>query len=105
MTLKIIETKENPFLKRKEVSASLEAMKSPSKEEVKEKLAQQLKSDKELTVIKDIRGSYGNNNFSVKAFIYHDKVSMEQTEPKPKAKPGSQAQGQPAQAPAAPAKK
>lgn len=103
MTLKIIETKENPFLKRKEVSASLEAMKSPSKEEIKEKLALQLKSDKELTVIRDIRGSYGNNNFSVKAFIYHDKASMEQTEPKPKTKPGTQ--GQPAQVPAAPAKK
>jgi len=101
MTLKILETKENPFMKRKEISASLEAMKSPSKEEIKEKLAQQLKSDKELTVIRDVRGSYGNNNFLVKAFIYHDKVSMEQTEPKPKTKPG--AQGQPAQAPAAPA--
>jgi len=105
MTLKIIETKENPFMKRKEVSASLEAMKSPSKEEIKEKLAQQLKSDKELTVIKDVRGSYGNNNFLVKAFIYQDKISMEQTEPKPKTKPGSPGQAQPAQAPAAPAKK
>jgi len=104
MSLKIIESKENPFLRRKEILAEIEAAKSPSRQEVRELLSQQLKSDKELTVIKDIRGKFGSDKFSVKAFIYQNKKDMDETEPKPKAKPG--APGQPAQAPAqAPAKK
>jgi ribosomal protein S24E len=99
MTLKILATKENPLLKRKEISATLVAMKSPSNEEIKEKIAQQSKADKELIVIKDIRGSFGSDNFSISAFVYHTKKDMDETEPKPKIKTI------PGQAPAAPAKK
>ena len=99
MTLKILATKENPLLKRKEISATISAMKSPSNEEIKEKFVQQAKADKELIVIKSIKGSFGSDNFLISAFVYHTKKDMDETEQKPKTKTI------PGQAPAAPAKK
>jgi ribosomal protein S24E len=99
MTLKILATKENPLLRRKEISATISAMKSPSNEEIKEKLAEQSKADKELIVVKNIKGSFGSDNFSIRAFVYQTKKDMDETEQKPKIKT------LPGQTPAAPAKK
>ena len=103
MTIKIIESKDNPCLRRKEISAVIEAAKTPSLEEIKEKIALHEKADKGLVVIKDLRGSFGSDKFSINALVYQNKKDMDETEPKPKAKPG--APGQTAQAPVAASEK
>jgi len=80
MELKITIQKENPLLRRKEISGVIASDKNPSLEDAKTLLSEQLKSDKELIVIKKIKGKYGSNEFSLEAFIYNTKKDMEETE-------------------------
>jgi len=102
MKFKILEDKNNFLLKRKEILGKIEAEKTPSFEEAKEQISQEMKAGKELVVIKKIDGGFGSKNFSVKAFVYSSKDDLEKIERKPKAK---KTPGQPAEAPPAPAGK
>ena len=86
MTFKNIDTKDNHLLKRKEISAILESISSPSREEVKEIISKEINADKELTIIKSIEGKFGSDNFSISALVYNSKKDMEDTEFQPKTK-------------------
>lgn len=83
---KLIESKDNFMLKRKEVKGVIEAEKTPSFEEAKEEISKDFKIDKEFIAIKKIDGGYGSKKFSVNAFIYSSKEDKENTEKKPKIK-------------------
>jgi small subunit ribosomal protein S24e len=64
MKVKIISTKENPLLKRKEVDFRVEQdpkVKTPSRLEVKKVLAAELKINEEMVFIKKMRTMTGTN--------------------------------------------
>lgn len=80
MALKITEQKDNSLLKRKEIKGVMHADKNPSFEDVKTMLSEQLKADKELIVVKKIKGEYGSDEFSIRAIIYQTKKDLDETE-------------------------
>jgi len=98
--MKIIEDKENSLLNRREVKVVTEAEKNPSFSDAENLISEKFKADKELIVIKNIKGKFGRNTFLITSFIYKNKEDKENTEPKKKEKPGQeqpQEQTQPTQ--------
>lgn len=91
MKIEIKEKKENKLLGRTEVKGKLvfEGA-TPSKEALKDRLAIELKGDKELMVVKEIypRFSYQEADFLV--YVYEDKAKKEKMEIKKKAKKGEE---------------
>jgi small subunit ribosomal protein S24e len=64
MEVKIVSTKENPLLKRREVGFSIEQgpkAKTPQRLEVKKALAAELKIDEELVFVKRMRTKTGTS--------------------------------------------
>ena len=80
MEHKIISKEKNPYLGRSEVKLVLTAEKNPTKKEVVEVL----KSDEGLTVVKTIRGSFGDNKFHVEAIIYETQAAKDLAETIPR---------------------
>lgn len=77
---KIISKTNNPYMGREEVKLVLTAEKNPTKKEVVEVL----KSDEGLTVIKAIKGSFGNDKFNVEAFVYASQEVKDKAETIPR---------------------
>jgi ribosomal protein S24E len=80
MENKIITQEKNPYLGRKEVSLVLTAEKNPTKKEIVEIL----KSDENLTVVKLIKGSFGDNKFNVRAIVYENQAAKDLAETIPR---------------------
>ena len=80
MTSKIISKMNNPYLGREEVKLVLTSEKNPTKKEVVEIL----KSDEGLTVVKAIKGSFGDNKFNVEAFVYASQEAKNNSETIPR---------------------
>ncbi|MBP7708197.1 hypothetical protein KA107_00810 [Candidatus Pacearchaeota archaeon] len=76
----MISEEKNPYLGRKEIKLVLTAEKNPTKKEVVEVL----KSDEALTVVKTIRGSFGNNQFNVDAIVYENQAAKDLAETIPR---------------------
>ena len=81
--MEIIEKKENKLLNRTEIVALDEYLDiTPSREEVRKKIAESLKANEELVVIKNIFPIFGKRSATVIAHIYENKEDCERVEPK-----------------------
>lgn len=80
--MKTIEDKENSLLNRREIKIVTEAEKNPSFSDAENLLADKFKADKELIVIKNIKGKFGRNTFLITSFIYKNKEEKEKLEKK-----------------------
>lgn len=76
MEHKITKHFKNNLLNREEYSLELVSTKNPTKIEILEIL----KADESLCIIKQIRGGFGRNTFSVEAVVYADKADKDKIE-------------------------
>lgn len=81
MDIEIVETTENPILRRKEISFSIEEKSMPERIEVKEKLAAMHNADFDLVFVKKIEPSFGRTRVTGTAMVYEDKEAS-QVEPR-----------------------
>jgi small subunit ribosomal protein S24e len=73
MDISIKEKTENPLLKRTEVRFTVEFDgATPSRKEVKEKLCAVLNSPPELTIIRELKQSFGSKRLLGRARVYAD---------------------------------
>jgi len=80
--MEIIEKKEHPLLSRTEIIAKDSYTgATPSRDSIKDRLANTLKANKELLVIKHIYPEFGFGNAKVIAYLYSNKKDMEKIEP------------------------
>jgi len=78
MELQIIKDKTNPLLKRREISLSVKNKVTPSRIEVKNKLAALLNSKPELIVIEHLDTIYGKQELKGIASIYQTEERLKQ---------------------------
>ena len=87
MELKIINKKEEPLLSRTMVEADITFEKAtPTKGEVKSKLAQILGKDEKLIVIKGMHNTYGLKKAKSISYLYEDEKLKERIEARIKKK-------------------
>jgi len=86
MAEKIIQEKQNPLLKRKEIRMIIESEKNPSMQEASKILSEKFKALEENIAVNLIKGKFGRKTFLVSANIYETKKDKEYIEPKPKRK-------------------
>ncbi len=105
MEVQIIKDKTNPILKRREISLKVKNKATPSRIEVKSKLAALLNSKPELIVIEHLNTIYGKQEIDGTACIYQSEDRLKQlahqhlvARDAPRVKEGAEA---PAAAPAA----
>ncbi len=82
--LKIIEEKENPLFKRKELKLETSADIAPKYTDVLDMIAKQFSAQPETIKVKQILGSFGSNIFTITANIYNSKEEKEELEIKKK---------------------
>jgi len=81
MEVEIVEDRENRLLRRREVRFKLSYIgKTPTRQEVRGKLAALLNSDKELTVLDKVKSEYGSQTALGYVKVYADREAMK-TEP------------------------
>ena len=77
MDVELIEDKKNVLLKRREVKFSVKyAGSTPSRDEVRKKLASVLSSDLKLTVLDYVKSDYGRHNAMGYAKVYDNAEGM-----------------------------
>lgn len=76
MESKIISQVKNNSLGREEFVLVVSSDNNPSKKEI----AEALNKDAELTVVRQIKGSFGKNSFDVDAVVYNTKVDKDKVE-------------------------
>ena len=82
MIVNIEEKNENPIVNRTEIKFSVkEAQKTPSRNEIKQKIIALTNSDEKLTVIDILETRYGTSDLTGTAKIYKDKIQMKKMEP------------------------
>ena len=84
MEFEIIKEKENLLFGRKEIQISVEAQVTPSRNEIKDLIAQKFSTQPENISIKGIHGKFGSKNFTINANIYSSKQDRDKMEPKNK---------------------
>ncbi len=81
--MEIIEKKEHTLLSRTEIIAKDSYTgTTPSRNSIKDRLANTLKANKELLVIKHIYPNFGFSSAKIIAYLYSNKKDMERIEPK-----------------------
>ncbi len=78
MELQIIKDKTNPLLKRREVSIKIQNKGTPSRTEVKNKLAAMANSKPELIVVESLDTTFGNREVLGMASIYETEDRLKQ---------------------------
>ncbi len=78
MEVQIIKDKTNPILKRREISLKVKNKATPSRIEVKSKLAALLNSKPELIVIEHLNTIYGKQEIDGTACIYQSEDRLKQ---------------------------
>ncbi len=110
MELQIIKDKTNPLLKRREVSIRITNKGTPSRIEVKNKLAALANSRPELIVIEHLDNAFGKMELTGTASVYESEERLKQIAqqhllvrgaPKPKEEGEAAKEAAPAAAPAA----
>lgn len=81
MEIKILHKKENVLLNRTEIEADIEHFKepTPTRAQVKEKLAAMLSADKDLIVIKKLEQTFGSVT-KCSAVLYKSRADLESSE-------------------------
>lgn len=80
MEHKIISQKKNPFMNREEIMLEINASSNPSFEQVREIIGK----DKDLTVVKKVKGNFGSSVFSAEVFVYDSKEVKDRIEKVPR---------------------
>lgn len=81
MNISILEKKESPLLKRREVSGEITFEKAtPSNKEVAESLAKQLNTSADLIIMKNIYTRFGQQKAKFLAMAYDNKDAQKFTE-------------------------
>jgi len=82
MSLKIIEHKKNPLLKRDEIRATVEHVgkPTPTRDEILPSLESVLKASRELILIDKIFTEKGRGHSSLKVFVYEKKEDIHRQE-------------------------
>lgn len=82
MNLEITDKKENLFLERTEIKGKLrfEGLVTPSNETVRSALANELKADKDLVIIKKIGTKYSYQEADFLAYAYHNALIKKKVE-------------------------
>jgi small subunit ribosomal protein S24e len=81
MEIKVLEEKKNPLLKRREVKFSaIHNLGTPSREEIKNKIAAYLNSKPELVIIERMRSEFGKRETEGYAKIYENAEQLKRTE-------------------------
>ena len=89
MDLKIINKKQDPLLSRTKVEAEIVFEKAtPSREEIKSKLAKDLGKDEKLIAVKGIYTDYGLKKARNVSYVYENEESLKRIEPQIKEKAG-----------------
>lgn len=98
MELQIIKDTTNPLLKRRDISIKIQNKITPSRIEVKNKMAATLNTKPELIVIDHMDSVYGKQETVGTAYIYQDETRLKQlahqhliTRDAPKVKEGAEA--------------
>jgi small subunit ribosomal protein S24e len=78
MELQIIKDKKNPLLKRREVSIKINNMGTPSRIDVKNKLAAMANSKPELIVIEHLNTAFGKTELTGTVSIYESEERLKQ---------------------------
>lgn len=82
MELGITGKKENKSMQRQEVELEAKDAKvTPSRKELKPKIAAMLGAKESLTVIKSIGHSFGKRAAAIKANVYENEIAMKKAEP------------------------
>ena len=84
--VKVIEQKENPLFKRKEVKLIVESNKNPTIAEAENAVAEKFSCPLENIKVKSIKGKFGRNTFKISANVYTSEKDKQKTEPKAKVK-------------------
>ena len=84
--MKVIQDKQNPLLRRREIKLIIEAGKNPSMQEAAKKVAEHFKAQEDCIALKQIKGKFGRKTFLIEANIYNSKEDKEKIEPKKKVK-------------------
>ncbi|MFX0092809.1 MAG: 30S ribosomal protein S24e [Candidatus Hodarchaeota archaeon] len=84
LEINIIKDKENPLLKRREVTAYIEhpGQATPTRETARNKLAAMLNTDSDQTALISLFTEYGRQRTKAKVHIYEDSHSLLSIEPK-----------------------
>lgn len=78
--IKIIEEKENPLFKRKEIKLEVSAAVTPSHGEAREIISSKFSKPEENIRIKNILGRFGSKEFTIRANIYESEEDKLKTE-------------------------
>ncbi len=82
MDFRIAEEKENKILGRREINFEVcEAKNTPSRKEIRKRIAALKNSKEELVSVVRIQQSYGEHRATGLAFVYKDAKTLKQTEP------------------------
>ena len=84
--IKILDEKENPLFKRKEIMIIIEHNSNPTIEEARKLVSEKFSASAEAIAIKSVKGKFGRKTFKIEANIYNSAEDRDKTEPKPKAK-------------------
>ncbi len=84
MESKVVEEKENPLFKRKEVKMIVTAEVTPSHSEIIKLISEKLSANIEGIKVKKIHGKFGSKDFIVTANIYQSKEDKDNIELKTK---------------------
>lgn len=86
MNYKIIEEKQNPLFKRREMQILVESPVTPSVKESEKIVSEKSSSPEENIKIKKVDGKFGRTTFVISANVYSSKEEKDRIEPKPKEK-------------------
>ena len=76
----------NTLLKRREVELVIHSEANPGFEVAKKAVADKLKSDENLVVVRAVRGKFGSKDFLIEAFVYDNEEAKKKVEPVKKEK-------------------
>ncbi len=76
----------NNLLKRREVELVVHSESNPGYENAKKAIAEKLKADENLVIVKAVRGKFGSNDFFIEAFVYDSEDAKKKIEPVKKEK-------------------
>lgn len=82
--LKIIEEKENPLFKRKEIIAEMDAEVTPSNADITKKISEKYSKEEKAIKVYSIKGKYGRKNTTIKAKVYDSPEELNRIEVKTK---------------------
>ena len=86
MEAKILEQKDNPLMKRKEISLEVAKETSFTKAEAEQLISEKFSAPVEKIAIKRIMGNFGTKSYKITANIYNSKENKDKIEPKVKPK-------------------